>query len=179
MTGRFLTIIWKNTGTATGISAHDRALTARKLASSTAVAADFNRPGHLCPLRAREGGVLTRRGHTEAGLGELLCLSRVRYALLTVCSNHGHTFGADLLCLQDLCRLTGLTPAALLCELINDDEQGTMSRRDDCRAFADTWGLKMISIAQLADLRRAMESNDKTQAPFNGTKIHRSPNGKH
>jgi 3,4-dihydroxy-2-butanone 4-phosphate synthase len=57
-------------GTSTGISAHDRALTARKLADPTSVPSDFNRPGHLCPLRAREGGVLTRRGHTEAGVGE-------------------------------------------------------------------------------------------------------------
>lgn len=78
MVGRPLTIP-ENIGTTTGISAHDRALTARKLASFTAVAADFNRPGHLCPLRAREGGVLTRRGHTEAGLGERIRLSRGYY----------------------------------------------------------------------------------------------------
>jgi 3,4-dihydroxy-2-butanone 4-phosphate synthase len=57
-------------GTTTGISAHDRALTASMLASPSSTSGDFNRPGHLCPLRARQGGVLTRRGHTEAGLGE-------------------------------------------------------------------------------------------------------------
>ena len=59
-------------GVSTGISAHDRALTARKLASPSSQPSDFNRPGHLCPLRAREGGVLVRRGHTEAGLGTYL-----------------------------------------------------------------------------------------------------------
>ncbi|MEL4357427.1 MULTISPECIES: 3,4-dihydroxy-2-butanone-4-phosphate synthase [unclassified Luteococcus] len=53
-------------GTTTGISAHDRATTVRLLASPDAVATDFNRPGHVVPLRARDGGVLTRRGHTEA-----------------------------------------------------------------------------------------------------------------
>ncbi|KAG8759655.1 hypothetical protein FRC14_005333 [Serendipita sp. 396] len=112
-------------GTSTGISAHDRALTARKLASPQSRPSDFNRPGHLCPLRAREGGVLVRRGHTEAGV--------------------------------DLCRLTSLPEAALLCELVNDDEQGTMSRRDDCRAFADKWGLKMISIEHLVKFRQSLE----------------------
>lgn len=53
-------------GTTTGISAHDRATTVRLLASPDAVPTDFNRPGHVVPLRARDGGVLTRRGHTEA-----------------------------------------------------------------------------------------------------------------
>ncbi|GAA6025770.1 hypothetical protein JCM11491_001984, partial [Sporobolomyces phaffii] len=55
-------------GTTTGISAHDRALTARKLADATTTAQDFNRPGHLVPLRANPGGVLNRRGHTEASV---------------------------------------------------------------------------------------------------------------
>jgi 3,4-dihydroxy 2-butanone 4-phosphate synthase len=55
-------------GTTTGISAHDRALTARKLADPTVKAEDFLRPGHLVPLRAVNGGVLARRGHTEAGV---------------------------------------------------------------------------------------------------------------
>ncbi|KZP01659.1 3,4-dihydroxy-2-butanone 4-phosphate synthase [Calocera viscosa TUFC12733] len=108
-------------GTSTGISAHDRALTARKMAQG-GTAEDFNRPGHMVPLRAREGGVLTRKGHTESAL--------------------------------DLCLLTGQPAAGLLCELVNDDEQGSMARRDDCRAFADRWGLKMISVEMIAKWRR-------------------------
>ncbi|KAK6538020.1 3,4-dihydroxy 2-butanone 4-phosphate synthase [Orbilia ellipsospora] len=52
--------------TTTGISAHDRALTARKLADPTSKATDFRRPGHVLPLRSRMGGVRVRRGHTEA-----------------------------------------------------------------------------------------------------------------
>jgi 3,4-dihydroxy-2-butanone 4-phosphate synthase len=110
------------TGTSTGISAHDRALTARALAAPTGVTSqDFTRPGHMVPLRARPGGVLTRRGHTEAAV--------------------------------DLCALADLPLAGLLCELVNDDEAGTMMRRDACRAFADRFGLPMISVAMLVEYR--------------------------
>ena len=55
-------------GTSTGSSAADRALTIRKLADPHARSADFNRPGHVQPLRARPGGVLKRAGHTEAAV---------------------------------------------------------------------------------------------------------------
>lgn len=55
-------------GTTTGISAYDRALTCKSLASSSAKPTDFLKPGHVCPLRAAEGGVLKRRGHTEAAV---------------------------------------------------------------------------------------------------------------
>jgi len=145
-----VTVDYKH-GTTTGISAHDRALTARKLAhypptSSTKITVingahdgdastspdtsslrppsptSFTRPGHLVPLRAQPDGVLARKGHTEAAL--------------------------------DLCLLTDLPPAGLLCELVNDDPQGSMARRDDCRAFADRWCIKMISIEQLINYRR-------------------------
>jgi len=112
-----ITVDYKH-GTTTGISAHDRALTARMLASPATKPDDFSRPGHMVPLRAQPGGTLVRRGHTESAL--------------------------------DMCRLTGLAPAGLLCELVNDDAQGTMARRDDCRAFADRWGLKMISVEMIA-----------------------------
>ena len=52
--------------TTTGISAVERGLTARKVADGTSKPSDFRRPGHMFPLIAREGGVLTRGGHTEA-----------------------------------------------------------------------------------------------------------------
>ena len=55
-------------GVSTGISATDRALTMRLLADPASTAADFTRPGHLVPLRAKEGGVLRRTGHTEAAV---------------------------------------------------------------------------------------------------------------
>ena len=53
-------------GISTGISATDRARTARLLADPHARPTDLRRPGHVMPLRAREGGVLERPGHTEA-----------------------------------------------------------------------------------------------------------------
>ncbi|KAL8785244.1 MAG: hypothetical protein Q9195_008717 [Heterodermia aff. obscurata] len=53
-------------GMTTGISACDRAMTCRKLSDPAAQPGDFRRPGHVFPLRAREGGVRQRRGHTEA-----------------------------------------------------------------------------------------------------------------
>ncbi|ORX96374.1 3,4-dihydroxy-2-butanone 4-phosphate synthase [Basidiobolus meristosporus CBS 931.73] len=106
--------------TTTGISAHDRALTARSLADlSITEPTEFNRPGHILPLRARDGGVLTRTGHTEASV--------------------------------DLCKLSGLSPVAVICELVNDD--GTMARRDDCKAFSVKHGIKMITIADLIKYR--------------------------
>jgi len=117
------------TGTTTGISAHDRALTARALAAPISshgpTSQDFTRPGHMVPLRPRPGGVLTRRGHTEAAV--------------------------------DLCALAGLPRAGLLCELVNDDEVGSMMRRDACRAFADRFGLPMISVAMLVEHSERIE----------------------
>jgi 3,4-dihydroxy 2-butanone 4-phosphate synthase/GTP cyclohydrolase II len=53
-------------GTTTGISAHDRAATVRALIDPATRPNDLNRPGHILPLRYREGGVLRRAGHTEA-----------------------------------------------------------------------------------------------------------------
>ena len=54
--------------TTTGISASDRAKTIQALADPDATAFDFARPGHVFPLRARDGGVLRRAGHTEAAV---------------------------------------------------------------------------------------------------------------
>ncbi|RYC13667.1 bifunctional 3,4-dihydroxy-2-butanone-4-phosphate synthase/GTP cyclohydrolase II [Nocardioides zhouii] len=55
-------------GVSTGISAADRAHTARTLADSATEPWELTRPGHVFPLRYREGGVLVRRGHTEAAV---------------------------------------------------------------------------------------------------------------
>ncbi len=55
-------------GVTTGISAADRSRTMRLLAEPDAKAVDFTRPGHVVPLRAKEGGVLRRPGHTEAAV---------------------------------------------------------------------------------------------------------------
>jgi len=55
-------------GVSTGISAADRAHTIRLLAQEDSIPSNFNRPGHVVPLRARHGGVLVRGGHTEAAV---------------------------------------------------------------------------------------------------------------
>ena len=55
-------------GVGTGISASDRATTMRLLADPTSIAEEFTRPGHVVPLRAKDGGVLRRPGHTEAAV---------------------------------------------------------------------------------------------------------------
>lgn len=54
--------------TTTGISAHERAFTIKKLLDPASKTEDFNRPGHVFPLEYRKGGVLVRAGHTEAAV---------------------------------------------------------------------------------------------------------------
>jgi 3,4-dihydroxy 2-butanone 4-phosphate synthase/GTP cyclohydrolase II len=110
-------------GVTTGISAADRAHTARVLADSATEPWELTRPGHVFPLRYREGGVLVRRGHTEAAV--------------------------------DLARMAGLTPAGVLVEIVNDD--GTMKRAPELRAFADEHDLAFISIEDLVRYRRRHE----------------------
>jgi 3,4-dihydroxy 2-butanone 4-phosphate synthase / GTP cyclohydrolase II len=74
----------------------------------------------------------------------------LRYAGGGVLRRPGHTEAA-----VDLARLAGLTPAGVVAEIFNDD--GTMARRPELRAFADMHGLTMISIAQLIEYRRRSE----------------------
>src|SRR5215813_8325959 len=56
----------KGHGCTTGISAHDRAATVQALIDPATTPDDLGRPGHIFPLRAKNGGVLRRAGHTEA-----------------------------------------------------------------------------------------------------------------
>src|SRR5215212_11291335 len=111
-------------GIATGISAHDRALTVKVAASAYAKPEDIVQPGHIFPLIAQPGGVLVRAGHTEA------CC--------------------------DLARLAGLTPAAVLCEIMRDD--GSMARLPDLMQFAAEHQLKIGTIADLIEYRSRNES---------------------
>ncbi|WSG72391.1 bifunctional 3,4-dihydroxy-2-butanone-4-phosphate synthase/GTP cyclohydrolase II [Nonomuraea glycinis] len=111
-------------GVTTGISAADRARTIRALTDSATEPNELVRPGHIFPLRYHVGGVLARRGHTEAAV--------------------------------DLARLAGLTPAGVLAEVVNDD--GTMARLPELRAFANEHDLALVSIEQLVDHRRRTES---------------------
>ena len=72
---------------ATGISAADRTITVRTLASPTSTPSDFTRPGHVFPLRAVPGGVLRRAGHTEATV-DLCRLAGLRPAGICVEIQH-------------------------------------------------------------------------------------------
>ena len=109
----------KGRGVTTGISAHDRAQTIRAAIDIGSRPEDFWRPGHVFPLRARTGGVLERRGHTEAAV--------------------------------DLATLAGLSPAGVICEILNDD--GTMARVPDLIRFCTRHNLAMITVAELARYR--------------------------
>ena len=103
-------------GVSTGISAADRATTVRLAAKDGVTAADFVRPGHIFPLRAKDGGVLCRAGHTEAsvdlcrlaGLKPVAAISELMHddgsmmrlpAILEFASQHGLKVGtiADLI----------------------------------------------------------------------------------
>ncbi len=106
-------------GVSTGISAADRARTVQVAIDEAATPSHLARPGHIFPLRAREGGVLVRAGQTEASV--------------------------------DLARLAGLTPAGVICEIMNDD--GTMARVPQLEEFCARHGLKMLSVAELIRYR--------------------------
>ena len=66
-------------GISTGISAKDRAHTIKLMIEENSIAEDFSRPGHIFPLIACDGGVLKRRGHTEAAI-DLACLAGLKPA---------------------------------------------------------------------------------------------------
>src|SRR6201988_4310301 len=107
-------------GVTTGISAADRTRTILQAIDPACRPADLARPGHMFPLRAREGGVLVRAGQTEASV--------------------------------DLARLAGLTPAGVICEIMNDD--GTMARVPELREFCARHDLCMVTVADLIAYRR-------------------------
>jgi 3,4-dihydroxy 2-butanone 4-phosphate synthase / GTP cyclohydrolase II len=106
-------------GVTTGISAYDRAQTILCAIDPATRPCQLGRPGHVFPLRAREGGVRTRAGQTEAAV--------------------------------DLARLAGLTPAGVICEIMNDD--GTMARVGDLAGFCEKHSMKMITVEALIEYR--------------------------
>ncbi len=110
-------------GTTTGISTSDRAITILAAIDSGTRPSDLARPGHVFPLRARNGGVLVRAGQTEASV--------------------------------DLARMAGLTPAGVICEIMNDD--GTMARVPQLAEFCRSHGLKMLTVAEVIRYRMRNE----------------------
>lgn len=110
-------------GIGSGISATDRARTISILADPSSAPSDLNRPGHVFPLRAVEGGVLRRAGHTEAAV--------------------------------DLTLLAGLPPAAVICEVV--DDEGAALRGSRLRLFAAKHRLPIVTMSDLLAYRRSTE----------------------
>src|SRR5882762_5334383 len=110
-------------GVTTGISASDRAITILTAIDPKTKPQDLARPGHIFPLRARNGGVLVRAGQTEASV--------------------------------DLARIAGLTPASVICEIMNED--GTMARVPQLIEFCKEHNLKMLTVADLIRYRMQHE----------------------
>ena len=120
----FTTSIEAREGVTTGISAADRAKTILTAVDPASKPSDLARPGHVFPLRAKNGGVLVRVGQTEASV--------------------------------DIARIAGLQPAAVICEIMNDD--GTMARMPELEIFAKKHGMKIISVADLVRYRVQKET---------------------
>jgi 3,4-dihydroxy 2-butanone 4-phosphate synthase/GTP cyclohydrolase II len=110
-------------GVSTGISAQDRAHTVKVASNPKSGPQDIQMPGHMFPIRANKNGVLSRNGHTEAGV--------------------------------DLAKLSNLNPAAVICEVMNDD--GTMARVPDLLQFAKKFGVKMGTIKDLVSFRKNLK----------------------
>jgi 3,4-dihydroxy 2-butanone 4-phosphate synthase len=114
--------------TTTGISAHDRALTCRTLASPSATPLSFRRPGHLFPLRAREGGVRERRGHTEAAVEFCRLAGKREVGVISELVDDGGE-------VEGKAEVRG----------------SGMLRRNGCLRFGRRWGLRVCTIEGLCE----------------------------
>ncbi len=121
-------------------TAYSVSVDARDVAGTGISAEDRAHTIRVLADTATEPWELTRPGH-------VMPLRAVRGGVLR---RAGHTEAA-----VDLARMAGLAPVGALCEMVNDD--GTMMRAPQCRAFADEHGLVMISIADLIRYRRRTE----------------------
>ncbi len=126
----FTVSIEAKVGVTTGISAADRATTILTAVADGTTPSDIARPGHIFPLRARDGGVMVRIGQTEGSV--------------------------------DLARLAGLKPAAVICEIMDDD--GTMSRMPTLEVFAKEHSIGICTVADLVKYRLKNESFVKRAA---------------
>ncbi|MBL09765.1 MAG: 3,4-dihydroxy-2-butanone-4-phosphate synthase [Acidiferrobacteraceae bacterium] len=107
----------------TGISAQDRAITIERAIAADSTHNEIVTPGHVFPVMAQPGGVLTRAGHTEAGV--------------------------------DLATISGLEPASVICEILNDD--GSMARLPDLIRFGKIHDIRIGTIADLIKYRLSVQ----------------------
>lgn len=130
----------------TGISAHDRALTCRTLASPNATAESFRRPGHVFPLRARDGGIRQRTGHTEAAVEFCRLAGKAEVGAICELVDDGE-------------------------EILGQAERREpgMLRRDGCLKFGRRWGLKVCTIEDLVEYVERIEGKLPAVTGINGS----------
>ena len=134
-------------GVTTGVSAADRSATVRRLAAPEACPADFDRPGHVQPLRAREGGTLVRAGHTE-GLIDLMRLAGCRPAAVGIEVMNADGTMARQADLDRLAREHGL-PSCSVADLIGHRiERDRLVRRVTTQTLRNRFGTWTLLVYQ-------------------------------
>ena len=136
-------------GCTTGVSMHDRASTIRALADPTTKAEDLGRPGHINPLRARNGGVLVRAGHTEAAV-DLARLAGLRPAgaLIEIINDDGTM--ARMPQLQEVAKKFGLKIVTIKDLIAYRVAHETLIRKEEEVFLPTQWGdFQLIAYTQL------------------------------
>lgn len=136
-------------GCTTGVSMHDRASTIRALADPATKADDLGRPGHINPLRARNGGVLVRAGHTEAAV-DLARLAGLRPAgaLIEIINDDGTM--ARMPQLQEVARRFGLKIITIKDLIAYRIAHETLVRKEQEVFLPTRWGnFQLMAYTQL------------------------------
>lgn len=136
-------------GCTTGVSMHDRASTIRALADPTTRPDQLGRPGHINPLRARNGGVLVRAGHTEAAV-DLARLAGLRPAgaLIEIINDDGTM--ARMPQLQEVARKYGLKIVTIKDLIAYRIAHETLIRREQEVFLPTRWGnFQLVAYTQL------------------------------
>ena len=136
-------------GCTTGVSMHDRASTIRALADPSTKADDLGRPGHINPLRARNGGVLVRAGHTEAAV-DLARLAGLRPAgaLIEIINDDGTM--ARMPQLQEVAKRFGLKIITIKDLIAYRIAHETLIRKEEDVFLPTRWGnFRLIAYTQL------------------------------
>lgn len=127
-------------GVTTGISAHDRACTIRTAIAPSSTARDLARPGHVFPLRAREGGVLVRAGQTEASVDLARMAGLIPAGIICEIMNDDGTMARvpDLIAFCDLHGLKMLAVAELIRYRLHNERQIVrVEEKTPSKAFDD------------------------------------------
>ncbi|KAJ5082952.1 hypothetical protein N7532_011995 [Penicillium argentinense] len=135
-----ITIDSSDDSVTTGISAQDRALTCRTLASPDAQIDSFRRPGHIIPLQARPGGVRERKGHTEAAVDFCRLAGKAPAGVIAELVDDGEV-------IEGVAEIGG---------------NNGMMRRDGCLRFGKRWGIKVCTIEDMVGYLNRTEGSAKS-----------------